>query len=637
MNVAEVFHKVEWRLTKIRTSRTVAMRNARPIVSFTFDDFPKSAVNNGARLLDENGVAGTFFFCKSFADQTVDGIRYYESADLRALVEAGHEIGCHTAGHLRVSRFANGDIIDDIEANSAFLAEQLPDYTVSTFAYPFGDINMRTKTLLQNYFVACRSIHERLNVGMADLGTLRASKLYSAMTNADKLRKLIRKAAAQNAWLILYTHDVDEIPSPCGCTPALLNIAIKMAIAEGCEILTIKDALGAIGFSASPDLPLRDRLRPDQTWRMETEIETRAVARTALTPPDFKEVEPPTDARQKVAVIIVAFRNPGDIVTCLRSLANADPTQPFDVYICENGGPAAYSADLEALGSLGYAVQQATTLEPTENSAFFRVATSSMTDKPITVHIGEAKDNFGYGGGVNAWIKPLLPNPEWKGFWILNPDTIPDPMALKQLVNYGERYGIGMVGGRLVYAHNPEIIASRGLQLNFWKASTIGIDKFHSSSKRPNRADVDRRIDSPSGASFYISHDCVRRIGLMPEDYFLFFEDIEWGLRAKSASGVGYAHDAIVKHIGGTTIGSAGARGKQSKLAVYLEFRNRLVFIRRNYPVWLPWTALMLLAHAFEFLAVGAWTNFRAALAGWKAGLANETGRPDHLTSQPNK
>lgn len=631
MNVAEIFHKVEWRLTKIRTSRTVAMGNSKPIVSFTFDDFPKSAVDNGARLLDENGVAGTFYFCKSFADQTVDGIRYYDRTDLSALVGAGHEIGCHTAGHLRVPRFANADLIDDIESNAAFLAEQVPDYTVSTFAYPFGDIDMRTKTLMQNYFVACRSIHERLNIGMADLGTLRASKLYSAMTNADKLRKLIQKAAAQNAWLILYTHDVDEIPSPCGCTPALLNIAIKTAIAEGCEILPIKDALGAIGFSALPFPRFSDRPRSDGVGRTEAEMKTHGISKPTPTTPDF---EPPTDARRKVAVIIVAFRNPADIVNCLRSLAKADAAQPFDVCICENGGPAAYAADIDALRNLGYAVQQATTLEPSEDAAFVRVARGSKTNTSITVHIGEAKDNLGYGGGVNAWIRPLLPNPEWKGFWILNPDTVPDPMALKQLVDYGEQNGIGMVGSRLVYAHNPEIIASRGLQWNFWKASTVGIDKFHASSKRPNRADVDRRIDSPSGASFYISNDSVRRIGLMPEDYFLFFEDLEWGLRAKSVCGIGYAHDAIVKHIGGTTIGSANARGKQSQLAVYLEFRNRLLFVRRNYPIWLPWTALMLLARTFEFLAVGAWTNFRAALAGWRSGLANETGRPEHLTSR---
>jgi hypothetical protein len=65
-----------------------------------------------------------------------------------------------------------------------------------------------------------------------------------------------------------------------------------------------------------------------------------------------------------------------------------------------------------------------------------------------------------------------------------------------------------------------------------------------------------------------------------------------------------------VPHVGGTTIGSSRARGSRSRLAVYLDFRNRLIFVGKHYPYWYPWTLLMCAARASEFLVAGSVRNF---------------------------
>ncbi len=65
------------------SARTVAMRNRRAIVSFTFDDFPRSAVSNGARLLDDYGVRGTFYLTGSYCGRVVDDVPQYCAEDLR--------------------------------------------------------------------------------------------------------------------------------------------------------------------------------------------------------------------------------------------------------------------------------------------------------------------------------------------------------------------------------------------------------------------------------------------------------------------------------------------------------------------------------------------------------------------------
>jgi hypothetical protein len=117
----------------------------------------------------------------------------------------------------------------------------------------------------------------------------------------------------------------------------------------------------------------------------------------------------------------------------------------------------------------------------------------------------------------------------------------------------------------------------------------------------------------------------------MDERYFLYFEDLEWGYRAKNVGGVGYAHRSVVPHTGGTTIGTSGSRATLSPLAVYLEVRNRILFVRDKHPAWLPWTIVMQVVHLATFGAVGAFKNMVVGFQGLVAGILGEVGRPDRI------
>jgi N-acetylglucosaminyl-diphospho-decaprenol L-rhamnosyltransferase len=230
-------------------------------------------------------------------------------------------------------------------------------------------------------------------------------------------------------------------------------------------------------------------------------------------------------------------------------------------------------------------------------------------------------------------MRPIVEQRSYSGLWILNPDTQPEPDALVELVVYAQSRHRGMVGSRIVSAAAPGRIHSRGLRWRPAWASTEAIDYHAPLSVVPDPAEVEARLDAPSGASVFVTQDCIEKIGLMDERYFLYFEDLEWGLRAKQQCGVGYAWRSIVHHQGGTTIGSAGVRAKRSPLSVYLEFRNRILFVGHRYPAWFVWTVLILLVRALEYGVVGAWANMRMAYSGIAAGLAGETGRPDRILS----
>jgi peptidoglycan/xylan/chitin deacetylase (PgdA/CDA1 family) len=96
-----------------------------PSCLYSFDDFPKSAVTNGARLLERRGVTGTFYYCRSFNGRTVDEMDYYNIDDLRRLVSNGHELGCHTASHILASRYSRADLQRDVDETATYLREQL--------------------------------------------------------------------------------------------------------------------------------------------------------------------------------------------------------------------------------------------------------------------------------------------------------------------------------------------------------------------------------------------------------------------------------------------------------------------------------------------------------------------------------
>ena len=233
-------------IRKSRSIEAARMHNKRPIVSFTFDDFPHSAVINGANILERYGARGTFYIAGSYCGRVVDGVTQYRPEDLQILSRAGHEIGCHTFNHPRVSTLTTSGLIEEIELNATFIAHHLPTVVMRTFAYPFGDISPEATQVLRQQFSGCRGIQFGLNRKTADLGQLRAVQLYNRTINSDLIFKLIQKARAPYSWLIFYTHDVDDRPSKFGCSPALFEHAVKTAVSSDLQILSVSDAISRV-------------------------------------------------------------------------------------------------------------------------------------------------------------------------------------------------------------------------------------------------------------------------------------------------------------------------------------------------------------------------------------------------------
>jgi peptidoglycan/xylan/chitin deacetylase (PgdA/CDA1 family) len=89
---------------KLYRSKPFSMHNRAPVVSFTFDDVPDSAYLNGAAILEDHGIRGTFYIAGGTCGTQEEYWRVIDQEQVGALHDAGHEIGCHTFSHINVDR-----------------------------------------------------------------------------------------------------------------------------------------------------------------------------------------------------------------------------------------------------------------------------------------------------------------------------------------------------------------------------------------------------------------------------------------------------------------------------------------------------------------------------------------------------
>jgi GT2 family glycosyltransferase len=334
---------------------------------------------------------------------------------------------------------------------------------------------------------------------------------------------------------------------------------------------------------------------------------------------------------QSVIVAIVAYGRPEEAVRCLSALARSS-FAAFEIVIVENAGAAAYEALCAALAErLPEAAERAHEGIAETRRAGPRALRSRhfALASGQSVLVIEAADNLGYGGGVNLALAAIADRPGWRGVWILNPDTEPEPQALAALVEYAEAGRYGLVGCRLVLSAAGVVqtrggtwrrLLARGRSLGYGETADAAVDSEA----------IERRLEWVSGAACYATREFVERVGPMYEEFFLYCEDVDWSLRGRRFR-LGYAHDAVVRHAHGTAIGSAASIRARSDLSIYLMERNALLLTRRQFPWLYPLVLVTTLGLSVDYLLRGDRRTFLAACRGWWAGVRGETGRPARI------
>lgn len=205
----------------------------------------------------------------------------------------------------------------------------------------------------------------------------------------------------------------------------------------------------------------------------------------------------------------------------------------------------------------------------------------------ILIQIG---DNLGFGAGNNVGLKYLSTKNDFDYAWILNNDTVIEKDTLINLVSKAEIYRteckrVGIVGSKLLYYNNPKLIQGIGGKFNKWFSAANHIGIFEEDKGQYDNEKILKKIDYIIGSSMFVSKKFIKEVGLMCEEYFLYFEEIDWALRGKKEKWqIGYCWDSTVYHKTGATIGSNFKIKERSELADYYGLKNKITFTRKFYP-----------------------------------------------------
>ncbi|MEM9138384.1 MAG: glycosyltransferase family 2 protein [Pseudomonadota bacterium] len=300
-----------------------------------------------------------------------------------------------------------------------------------------------------------------------------------------------------------------------------------------------------------------------------------------------------------MAAIVVTYRSADVIGPCLESLLAQDHPN-LSVIIVDNASPDDTAARVCGIMQ--------------ERDASF-IAAPFYAGRLPKVLLIRAPFNRGFAAGCNIGLEIALATRSISLFWLINPDCEADPGCASAYAQMAEQSGNwGLLGGRTCYAEEPALVQSDGGQIGPWTAVCRNVNQGLSPAQAsPPPA---RSLDYFSGANVVASRTFVDQAGPMAEDYFLYYEEVDWALRRGDLALIP-CPAAIVRHRAGSAAGS-GAVGRQpSAFSNYFNYRNRLRFAARHRPASLPG------AYLYSMLKIGhlAANGYRAEAAGALRGL----------------
>lgn len=216
------------------------LKSEIPYISFTFDDFPRSAFLVGGRILQKYGAHGTFYVSMQLLDRETSVGLIVSRDDLQALVKEGHEVGCHTFDHLDGTVSSPEDFEQSIEKNRLAYQEVIGDGHLGGFAYPLNGPGIRVKRAVRTHFVYCRYGGQTFNQRLIDLALLKAYFLdWRNVDDLSAVKDIIAKNNAARGWLIFATHDIAEDPTRYGCRPEFFEEVVRLSIVSGARVLPV--------------------------------------------------------------------------------------------------------------------------------------------------------------------------------------------------------------------------------------------------------------------------------------------------------------------------------------------------------------------------------------------------------------
>jgi len=318
--------------------------------------------------------------------------------------------------------------------------------------------------------------------------------------------------------------------------------------------------------------------------------------------PNNKKMSP------KVYIVLVNYNGWKVTIECLESVLRSDYSN-FQVIVVDNASKDNSIANILSWArgrqSAGVGNPQLARLTnpPLEKPINYVFYESEPAPDAVSRHkksgdhsliLIQSGENRGFAAGNNIGIRYASVRNDAAYIWLLNNDTVVEADALSALVKKAGEYEkkrqkVGMIGAKLLYYDSPDRLQGVAGLYNKWFARSKHLGSFEVDRGQYDSETVTDKMDYPIGASLFVPTEFIKDVGPMCEDYFLYFEELDWAVRGKAKGWqLGYCWQARVYHKEGS---SAGANSRvpwgKSKVADFCSIRNRILISKKFYPLQL--------------------------------------------------
>lgn len=325
-----------------------------------------------------------------------------------------------------------------------------------------------------------------------------------------------------------------------------------------------------------------------------------------------------SDMRPRLGVVVVTFNAADVILENLESLLAQTSDVALDVVVVDNGSP---DGTPQVIRDWSSGAVPFTADLPFDLPACPKPVVLASPEGPCPENTPEAPAitlietglNSGFAGGVNRGLAYLAAHSKADRFWILNPDGAAAPGAARAFAT-AHPEPFSLLGGRVIYTHDPDMIQIDGGLVNARTGITgnVHLGQSHAASPAPDPAGM----QFITGASMVASRAFYEAVGPMPEEYFLYYEEVDWAYRRPANLPFGYVADGIVYHRAGTAIGSPTLERIAAPFSQYFKHRGRMRFVRRHLPGARLTATAYTLAKAGQYLLQGHRAEAAALLRG---------------------
>lgn len=246
---------------------------------------------------------------------------------------------------------------------------------------------------------------------------------------------------------------------------------------------------------------------------------------------------------KKVGIVICNYNKKQFVLSCIQSVLDSS-RKDFDVYVVDNAS--------------------------TDGSA--DAVKAAYGDRVILI---QNEENLGGSGGFNTGLRAARQK-GYPYYMCVDNDIVMDEHNIENLLCFLEdHHEVGIVGSKICRMQHPERLQELGARLDFEKCTHAPYYKDHLDNEDiPEVQDC----DYVPACSLMVRDEVIDKIGLLPEENFIYWDDMEWCYKAKLAGyRVAAYRQAKVLHDMGTNSGD-------TYFSTYYFWRNRIRFFARYTP-----------------------------------------------------